>query len=194
MSKPLEVKDILNPRLNTSKRIIQTHKELRTIISKLRKEGLNIVLTQGVWDLIHEGHAKYLEKANKEGDILIVGVDSDKLTQKRKGPRRPIVPEDERMRMISHLRCVHIVTPRNENEPIGKLINLVKPDTLVVSKSTKDFSKKLKMEYSSVCKNIVDLEPQATTTSSSRIRLLAIDGAKELAENINSVVEDYFKN
>ena len=126
MPKDLEVKDILNPRLSTSRRIVKTHKELRDIISKVREEGLSIVLTQGVWDLIHEGHAKYLEKASKEGDILIVGVDSDELTQKRKGPRRPIVPEDERMRMISHLRCVHIVTPRNVKEPIGKLINTVK--------------------------------------------------------------------
>jgi len=189
MSKKIDVKDILNPNLDCSKRIIKSHKKLEEIVSKLKKRGLKIVLTQGVWDLIHEGHVKYLDKAKSKGDILIVGVDSDELTQKRKGPTRPIVPEDERLRMVSYLRCVDIITIRNVNEPIGKLINLIKPDTLVVSTSTEDFEN----VYNSVCGKIITLEPQATTSSTGRIRLLAINGAKELAEKITNSLEDFLK-
>jgi len=189
MSDKIDVEEILDPNLDCSKRIIKNPKKLKEIVSKLKKRGLKIVLTQGVWDLIHEGHVKYLEKANREGDILIVGVDSDELTQKRKGPTRPIVPEEERLRMVSYLRCVDIITIRNANEPIGKLINLIKPDVLVVSTSTEDFEN----VYNSVCGKIVTLKPQATTTSTGRIRLLAINGAKELAEKVTNSLEDFLK-
>jgi D-glycero-beta-D-manno-heptose 1-phosphate adenylyltransferase len=194
MPNQINVDDILNPNLDPAKRIIRSHEELKDIVSKLKERGLKIVLTQGVWDLIHEGHAKYLDRANREGDVLIVGVDSDELTRKRKGPRRPIVPEDERIRMVSYLRCVHIITTRNVNEPIGKLIRIVRPDTLVVSKATKDFSTKEKNAYKSVCGKVLNLEPQAVTSSTGRIRLLAIDGAKELAEKISCFVEDFLRD
>lgn len=189
MSEKLDVEDILNPNLDCSKRIIQDSKKLKEIVTKSRKKGLKIVLTQGVWDLIHEGHVKYLDKAKQEGDILIVGVDSDELTQKRKGPTRPIVPEDERLRMVSYLRCVDIVTMRNADEPLGSLIHFIKPDTLIASTSTEDF----KNEFDSVCGKITILEPQATTSSTGRIRLLAMNGAKELAEKVTNSLDDFLK-
>jgi D-beta-D-heptose 7-phosphate kinase/D-beta-D-heptose 1-phosphate adenosyltransferase len=76
-------------------------KDIRKVVNFLKKNDYKIVLTQGVWDLIHEGHAKYLQKAKEFGDILIVAVDTDEVVRYRKGPNRPIVPEKERVRMIS---------------------------------------------------------------------------------------------
>src|SRR5690348_2688450 len=75
-------------------------------VSALRVLKQKIVLTSGTYDIIHIGHANYLEKARAFGDFLIVGVDSDKKVQKRKGPDRPIVPQDERLLMLAHLRHV----------------------------------------------------------------------------------------
>lgn len=190
----ITVKDVLNPNLEPSKRFIKNNQELKKVVTLLRNNGYTIVLTQGVWDLIHEGHARYLAKAKALGDILIVGVDSDELTRKRKGPNRPIVPEGERIRMISHLRHVDILTIRGSKDEIGSLIRLVKPDVLVVSRSTKDFTTQMKKEYSDVCKKIVDLDPQATSTTTGRIRTMTIEGAEKLANKIKKLADDFIES
>lgn len=165
--------------------------DLANLVAEIKSKGLKIVLTQGVYDLIHQGHAAYLEKAKSLGDILIVGVDSDELTRKRKGPGRPIVPQDERVKMLVHLRHVDIVTIKDVDRDIGDLIRLVKPDVLVVSKSTTDFTDKMAKEYDGVCKEIVTLPPQATTSTSARIRNLTIDGAEQLAEEIGKITREF---
>jgi rfaE bifunctional protein nucleotidyltransferase chain/domain len=185
------VKDILDSNAKLDKRVISDLRQLKKTIKKLKDAGFRIVLTQGVWDLIHEGHARYLERAKKLGDILVVGVDSDELTKKRKGPRRPIVPEDERIRMISHLRHVDIITLRKSNQDIGKLIRTIEPDVLVVSQTTKDFTNGMKNSYTDCCGKIVNLKHQATTSTSARIRNLTIEGAEELANKINSLIGDF---
>jgi len=185
------VKDILDVNINPDKRVINDYRTLKKVVKRLKAAGYRIVLTQGVWDLIHEGHARYLQKAKAQGDILIVGVDSDKLTKKRKGPRRPIVPEDERIRMISHLRHVDIITTRHVNDDIGKLINTVEPDVLIVSKSTGDFSDNQKNGYGNVCGKIIDLKHQATTSTSARIRNLTIEGAEDLADQVHDLIENF---
>src|SRR3990167_5006393 len=91
---------------NLAMRNISNLDTLKKMVQKWKDEGSKIVLVSGSWDLIHEGHALYLEVAKSYGDILVVGVDSDKKVKRRKGPRRPIVPQQERLRMLSHLRSV----------------------------------------------------------------------------------------
>ncbi len=189
----ITVKDVLNPCLDPHKRFIKNAQELEKLVKDLKKKNHKIVLTQGVWDLVHEGHAKYLEKAKSFGDVLIVGVDSDALTKQRKGPNRPIVPETERIRMISHLRHVDILTIRNIGEDIGDLIRLVKPDILIVSKTTKDFTTQMKKDYKGICGKVVDLEPQATTSTTGRIRQLSIEGAEKLAQKIKKLTDDFIE-
>jgi rfaE bifunctional protein nucleotidyltransferase chain/domain len=189
----ITVKDILNPGLDPAKRFIKDKKELQKIVERLRDNGYRIVLTQGVWDMVHEGHAKYLEKAKSYGDILIVGVDSDELTKQRKGPSRPIVPEGERIRMISHLRHVDILTLRNTGEDIGMLIKLIRPDVLIVSKTTKDFTDQMKKDYRGVCGKVVDLSPQATTSTTARVRQLTMEGAEKLAQKIKKLTDDFIE-
>lgn len=192
-AKKIMVKDILDPNLDPSSRFIKDGKELQRIVQRLKDNGYKVVLTQGVWDMVHEGHARYLQKAKSHGDILIVGVDSDKLTKQRKGPSRPIVPEGERIRMISHLRHVDILTCRNVGEDIGDLIRLVKPDVLIVSKTTKDFTNQMKKDYSGVCGKIVDLDPQATTSTTARVRQLTMEGAEKLSQKIKKLADDFIE-
>lgn len=178
---------------NAAKRLINDFETLSKFLELLREEGHKIVLTQGVYDLIHEGHAKYLEMAKSYGDILIVGIDSDELTRKRKGQSRPIVPEKERIEMLVHLRHVDLVFLRQIDHDIGDLIRAVKPDVLVTSSSTGDFPDDLKKEYETHCGEIITLMPQSTTSTTARIRRLTIDGAEQLAEEIHTLTKQFIE-
>lgn len=172
---------------------IKNSKSLHKILNKLRNEGKKIVYTQGVWDLIHEGHARYLAKAKELGDVLFVGVDSDKLTKKRKGPTRPIVPEKERIEMLTHLKSVNYIIVKDLKHGISYPINEIKPDFMVISSSTKDFTKKDADAYKDICGKIVLFEPQSTTTTSARVRTLTIDGATGLSNELRKFVEEFIK-
>ncbi len=154
-------------------RYIPDHRKLRELVGYWKKLGLRIVLTSGTFDLFHIGHAQYLEKAKELGDILIVGVDSDEKVKKRKGPQRPIVPEDERVLILSHVRHADVITLKGANDPHNHLIQIVAPDILVLSKSTKhdDEAVAQKARY---CGEIVLLEPQAETSTSAKLRLIQI--------------------
>jgi rfaE bifunctional protein nucleotidyltransferase chain/domain len=193
----ISVTPLLQTGTNIKHRLIADFATLDRIVKKLKAQNLRIVLTQGVFDLIHEGHAKYLEMAKSYGDVLIVGVDSDELTRIRKGEGRPIVPQGERIEMLVHLRHVDAVVVREARHDIGDLIRVVKPDVLVISKSTKDFSndmaanKRMRQEYEGICGEIVVLEPQATTSTSARIRDLTIEGAEKLAGEINQLTREF---
>lgn len=175
-----------------SDQFIPNHADLRALVGGLQKRGSRIVLTQGVYDLIHEGHALYLQAARSYGDILVVGVDSDELTKLRKGPNRPIVPQTERVNMLLHLRHVNYVTMREAHHDIGELIRLLRPDVLVTSTSTEDFKKDLEMgKYDEYCQKIVTLPPQATTSTTARIRNLTIEGAEKLAREVQKLTENF---
>lgn len=188
---PKHTEKILAPETNFDHRFIKDQSVLKKLVEAFKKQGKKIVLTQGVWDLIHEGHALYLEVARNYGDVLIVGVDSDELTRARKGPNRPIVPETERVKMLVHLRHVDIVTIREAHHDIGDLIRLVKPDVLVTSSSTTDFDTKMKREYKDDCGEIITMPPQATTSTTARIRNLTIEGAEELASEVVKLTQDF---
>jgi len=123
-----------------------------------------------------------------------VGVDSDELTRIRKGPDRPVVPEQERVNMLIHLRHVDIVTLRTADKDIGDLIRLIRPDVLVTSSSTSDFTEKMKEDYKDFCRDIVTLEPQATTTTTARVRNLTLEGAEKLASEIRLLIQKFLRD
>src|SRR4051794_27062277 len=77
---------------------------------RLRTAGQRIVFTNGHFDLLHVGHVRYLQAARSLGDTLVVGVNDDAVTTTRKGPGRPILPEDERAELLAGLACVDYVT------------------------------------------------------------------------------------
>ncbi len=103
---------------------------LREILNRLRKKKKRIVFTNGCFDLLHLGHIRYLEKAKQEGDVLVVGLNSDSSVRKLKGKGRPLVPEKERAEILSALEFVDYVTIFSEETP-ANLIHEIKPDVLV---------------------------------------------------------------
>ena len=174
--------------------VVDDLKSLGKISQTLKDQGLKVVLTQGVFDLVHEGHAKYLELAKSLGDVLIVGLDSDEFTRKRKGPNRPIVPQEERINMLLHLRHVDLVSIRELHHGIGDTIRAVRPNILVTSSSTGDFTEEMKREYEGICGEIVTFAPQATTSTTARIRNLTIEGAEKLAAEVQRLIQDFLRN
>ena len=88
------------------------------------------MFTNGVFDLLHPGHVRYLSDARALGDALIVGVNSDRSVRANKGPARPITPEVERAELLASLRSVDAVTVFDEDTPHA-LITAIQPDVLV---------------------------------------------------------------
>lgn len=103
---------------------IKTLNEILVIVDKLKNKGKNIVTTNGVFDILHVGHVRYLKQAKNLGDVLIIGVNSDKSAKKIKGPGRPIVPEHERMEMLAALEGVDYVLKFDEPDPCAWLEKL----------------------------------------------------------------------
>jgi D-beta-D-heptose 7-phosphate kinase/D-beta-D-heptose 1-phosphate adenosyltransferase len=112
------------------------------------------------------------------GDLLIVGVDSDEKVRARKGPHRPIVPEMERVHILSHCRHVDVITLKPHKEEKNSLIKLISPDVLVVSESTKHGEEEVD-EKAQYCGEIIVLEPQASTSTSAKIRLIQISHGQD---------------
>lgn len=94
-----------------------------------RGAGLQIVFTNGCFDIIHPGHTRYLREARQLGDLLVVGINSDQSVTDLKGPGRPILGEDERTEVLLSLRSVDAVVPFSEPTPLD-LIKAVKPHVL----------------------------------------------------------------
>lgn len=109
---------------------VKKRDELQKIVETLKNEGKRIVFTNGCFDLLHVGHIRYLEKAKTLGDILIVGVNSDRSVRLLKGPERPILPEEERTEILSALECIDYITLFDETTPL-ELIARIQPHVLV---------------------------------------------------------------
>jgi len=105
-------------------------KNFITILEDLRKHNKKIVFTNGCFDILHMGHVKYLEKAKKLGDVLVVGINSDNSVTRLKGVNRPINNLNDRCCIIGSLKSVDYVIPFDEDTPI-ELIKTVVPDVLV---------------------------------------------------------------
>jgi len=98
--------------------------------ARLRHDGRRIVFTNGVFDLLHPGHLRYLQEARCHGDALVVAVNSDRSVRANKDPGRPIVPEDERAEVLAALACVDAVVVFDEDTP-HEIIAKIQPDVLV---------------------------------------------------------------
>jgi len=107
-----------------------TQPELAVFLDDARRAGRRIVFTNGVFDLLHPGHVRYLQAARREGDVLVVGVNSDRSVRAIKGPSRPIHPEAERAEILSALTCVDAVVIFDEDTP-AVIVEGVQPDVLV---------------------------------------------------------------
>ena len=110
-------------------RLLTPH-EAATFADALRRDGKRVVFTNGVFDLLHPGHVRYLQAARAEGDALIVGVNSDRSVRANKGPERPITPEHERAEVLAALECVDAVAIFDDETP-DSIIKAIQPDVLV---------------------------------------------------------------
>lgn len=113
-----------------SKSKIKSQRELKNIILALKKRGKKVVFTNGCFDLLHYGHVKYLEDAKRKGDILVVGINSDASVRRIKGTKRPIINEQDRLKIIAALESVDYVVLFKEDTPFN-IINLLRPDILI---------------------------------------------------------------
>jgi len=104
--------------------------EILGLINQLKQDNYVIVFTNGVFDLLHVGHLKVLNAASKEGDIVIVGLNSDKSVKKLKGPDRPIINQEDRSNILLNLKCVDYVILFDDSS-VYDLVNFIKPDVLV---------------------------------------------------------------
>jgi D-beta-D-heptose 7-phosphate kinase/D-beta-D-heptose 1-phosphate adenosyltransferase len=109
---------------------IQAVSRLKKIAGTLKRQGKKIVFTNGCFDILHVGHVRYLTQARKMGDLLIVGLNTDRSVRKIKGDKRPIVTEKERAEVLAALEIVDYVVLFDEPDPL-RLIAALKPDILV---------------------------------------------------------------
>lgn len=174
-------------------KLFDSLEELISVVGHLRTMGCVIVLTMGTWDLFHGGHADYIElgklKARElypdaEEVIMVVAVDTDELTRARKGPRRPIVNEGERAKIISHLESVDAVIFERE---LSYLHRRLPHDVRVISTTT---GIDVDEETTRYCAHLVNLPPQAETSTSARIRLLFVEGGQEVLGKLQKMVEE----
>ena len=107
-----------------------TRDEGVALVRRLRAVGKTVVFTNGVFDLLHPGHVRYLQHARSLGDALIVGVNSDRSVRGNKGTGRPITPESERAEILEALACVDGVVVFDEATP-HELITALQADVLV---------------------------------------------------------------
>jgi len=97
---------------------------------RFREAHRRIVFTNGVFDILHPGHLRYLQQARALGDVLIVGLNSDASVRRNKGPERPINPEAERAEVLEALECVDAVVVFDDDTP-AEIIRAIQPDVLV---------------------------------------------------------------
>jgi D-beta-D-heptose 7-phosphate kinase/D-beta-D-heptose 1-phosphate adenosyltransferase len=107
-----------------------TRAEAAAFAETARRERRRVVFTNGVFDILHPGHVRYLQQARALGDLLIIGLNSDASVRRNKGSERPINNEAERAEILEALECVDAVTVFDEETP-AEIIRAIQPDILV---------------------------------------------------------------
>ena len=115
---------------STSDAHIKSFKDIEQIVERCKSSGKKVVFTNGCFDILHVGHVKYLQEAKSFGDILIVGLNSDKSVSRLKGSSRPINIAEDRAYILAALEAVDFVVPFEEDTPYN-LINIIRPNILV---------------------------------------------------------------
>ncbi|MEK7355136.1 MAG: D-glycero-beta-D-manno-heptose 1-phosphate adenylyltransferase [Bdellovibrionota bacterium] len=110
-------------------RVLASWSDLSKELAAVRS-GRKVVFTNGVFDILHVGHVRYLQQARAQGDMLVIGVNSDASVKKLKGPTRPLQSEADRAEILAGLGCVDYVTLFSESTP-EDLIRVVRPDIFV---------------------------------------------------------------
>jgi D-beta-D-heptose 7-phosphate kinase/D-beta-D-heptose 1-phosphate adenosyltransferase len=110
----------------TSRKII-SREDMAPLLDGHRSKGEKIVFTNGCFDVLHAGHIQYLEQARALGDVLVIGLNSDASVRRLKGPSRPLVPQNDRARILAALEAVSYVMIFEEDTP-AETLGLLRPD------------------------------------------------------------------
>lgn len=139
------------------------------IARSLRSDGKKLVLVTGFFDLLHEEHINFLQKAKQAGDVLIVAVESDERARELKGEGRPIVPQQLRLKNLEPYADYLVALDKNFNNPTAyeSLIRAIKPDILAVSSHTAHQDKKSAMieKYGGQLQIVHTHNPSISTTN-----------------------------
>jgi len=127
---PTEIIDTIAASHRDSDGKIKNRDVLAEIIEQKRSTGKRVVFTNGCFDLLHAGHVKYLQAARQLGDLLVLGLNSDASVRRLKGPKRPLIDEEERAHILAALDCIDYVCLFDEDTPL-ELITMLKPHILV---------------------------------------------------------------
>ena len=109
---------------------IKNLSQMKAIVARLKTRRRKVVFTNGCFDILHVGHVRYLNKAKNQGDVLVVGLNTDRSVKTIKGEKRPVVPEKERAEVLAALECVDYVVLFDDPDP-SRLIAALQPDVLV---------------------------------------------------------------
>jgi D-beta-D-heptose 7-phosphate kinase / D-beta-D-heptose 1-phosphate adenosyltransferase len=126
---PQEIIDVVSLAHKDSHAKIKSLEVLSPLIAAEKNRGKRIVFTNGCFDLLHAGHVKYLQKARALGDLLVLGLNSDASVRRLKGPKRPLIDQDERAHLMAALDCIDYVIIFDEDTPL-ELITALKPHIL----------------------------------------------------------------
>lgn len=163
--------------MKMTKEKIKSIEELKKIIENLKEQNKSIVTTNGVFDILHLGHIKYLKEAKKLGDILIVAMNSDSSVKQIKGPERPINNQKVRAETLSALEFIDYIIIFNETDPI-KILSEIKPNIHVKGG---DYKINKIIEKDTVEKN------------NGKVVLIPKIKGYSTTDLINKIIEDYKK-
>jgi rfaE bifunctional protein nucleotidyltransferase chain/domain len=178
---------ILSQEVNFEARLIPNLEEMGRTVTHLKGLGYRISLTSGSFDLIHLGHVKYLARAKAMADILVAGVDSDAKIKRRKGPDRPMVPQQERLEMLAYQRPVDLIYLKEDGERQWALIEVVHPDVLVLT-ADHSYAEDELTALDELCGRIEVVERQASVTTSERIRQMYMNLGERLGPKLADVL------
>lgn len=199
------------PIFSIDRKLVKSRERLKSIADGYHAQECICILVQGVFDLLHLGHIKYLELAKSQGGNtkLFVGVDDDAMAKKNKDDDRPYDPLSERLAVVAGLESVDHVIARSIDEPNTSVAEIIKPDIMIISSSstqyvkegdTETFEEQMRREYQTpgFVTEIVILEPQSSNSTTAKILKFKKsgkkDGAKELADAIVALAEEYKRN
>jgi len=152
---------------------ILERKEASILIEKLKSEGKKVVFTNGCFDILHVGHLRYLEQAREQGDILVIGVNSDDSVKRLKGPTRPINSELDRAEILAGLKAVDYTVIFTEDTPV-EIIDELKPSIHVKGG---DYKKE-------------DLpETEVVERNGGEVRILMLVDGKSTTSVVNKILE-----
>lgn len=123
-----EVEEALSGRRGPAK--LKSLVQLQSLVARLQREGKKVVWTNGCFDILHAGHIAYLIRARQEGDVLVLGLNSDASVRNIKGPERPVIAEHDRALVLSALACVDYLLLFDDPSP-ARLIEALRPDVYV---------------------------------------------------------------